>query len=134
RTSQITAHDAFHRQRLGLLYDHLPPGEPRTARLQFFFKFLERRRDKEISNIVESLEPKRGNLIEHRALVRNWIGNAAVEAADRMGDDKKQCLAQVEHCAYLAGAQFSDSGEIYCRLRKSLHSRANVQRLPGSVQ
>src|SRR5262249_12524229 len=111
-TSQITAHYAFHRQRLGFPYHHRAPGKLLTERLQFFGELIEPRRDEVISNIVESLEPERRNLIEHCALERNWIGKNHVGGGDPVRDDKEQGLAQVEHFADLAAAQFLDFGEI----------------------
>src|SRR5262249_25637941 len=92
-TSQITAHYAFDRQRLGLLYDHGTTGELLSERLQFFGEFIEDRRDKVISNIVESLEPERGNLIEHCALVRNRIRKNDVKGGHPIRDDEEECLA-----------------------------------------
>ena len=58
-TSQITAHYAFHRQRLGLLYDHRATGQLLTKRLQLFRKFVERCRDKVI--------PKSSNRLNQNA-------------------------------------------------------------------
>src|SRR5207248_5454190 len=110
--SQITAHYAFHRQRLGLLYDHGTPDELLTKRLQFFGEFVEPSRNKVISNVVESLEPECGNLIQHRALVRNRIGKDHVKCGDPIRDDKQQCLTQIEYFAHLATAQFVNSVKI----------------------
>jgi hypothetical protein len=65
-----------------------------------------------ILNIVESIEPKGGNLVEHCAFVRNRIGQDHVKCGDAIGDDEEQCLAQVEHFAHLAAAQFFNSVKI----------------------
>src|SRR5206468_5903122 len=95
-TSQITAHYAFHRQRLGLLYDHRTPGKLLTERLQFFGELVEGCRDKVIPNVVEPLKPERGNLIEDCALVRNRIGQDHVKRRNAIRYDKEQCLAQIK--------------------------------------
>src|SRR4029077_15063694 len=73
-TGEITAHNAFHRQWLGFPYDHGTPSKPLAERLQLFGELVERCRDKVIPDVVESPEPKRGNLVEHRAFVGNRIG------------------------------------------------------------
>ena len=65
-----------------------------------------------IANIVESLEPERGNLIQHCAFVGNRIGKDHVKGGDPIRDDKEQCLAQIEYFAHLAAAQFFNSREI----------------------
>ena len=83
-----------------------------TKRLQFFGEFVEPCRNKVISNVVESLEPECGNLIQHRALVRNRIGKDHVKCGDPIRDDKQQCLAQIKHFTHLAAAQFLNSVKI----------------------
>jgi hypothetical protein len=111
-TGQITAHHAFDRQRFGLLYDHGAPGELLAERLQFFWGTRRTSPDKVIPDVVESLEPKRGNLIQYCALVRNGIGKNHIKCGDPIRDDKEQCLAQIEHFAHLAAAQFFNSVKI----------------------
>ena len=110
--AEITAHNAFNRQRPGFLYDHRTPGELFAERLQFFWELIERCCNKVVRDIVESLEPEGGNLIEHCAFVRKRIGKNHVECRDPVRDDKEQCFAKIEDLAHLAAAQFFDSGKI----------------------
>ena len=42
-----------------------------------------------ILDVAETLKPKRRNLIEDRALVRNWVGQDNVESRDAIGYDKQ---------------------------------------------
>ena len=74
RTREITAHYTFHRQRLGFSHDHRTPGKLLAKWLQFLREFVEICCDKMVPDIVETFEPERGDLVEHRAFVRNRIG------------------------------------------------------------
>ncbi len=65
-----------------------------------------------ILNVVESLEPERGNLIQHCAFVWNRIGKDHVKGGDSIRDDKEQGVAEIEHFAHLAAAQFFNSVKI----------------------
>src|SRR6185369_13376931 len=110
--SQIAAHHTFYREWLCFLHEHRASGELLPERLQLFRKLFEIRGYKVIFDVVETLKPKRRNLIEDRALVRNWIGQDDVESRDAVGNDKQERVAKIKDFAHLAAAQFLDSREI----------------------
>ena len=57
-----------------------------------------------IPNIAERLKPKCGNLIEHRALVRDCVRQNYVKGRDAIGGDKEKRLAKIKNFAHLATA------------------------------
>src|SRR5207253_9161380 len=107
--SQITPHHAFHRDRLRFLHDHQASRELLSERFQLLRKLFEIRRHEVILDVPETLEPKRGNLIEDRPLMRNWVGKNHIESRDAIGYDKQQRVAKIKNFAHLAAAQFLDS-------------------------
>src|SRR4029077_15927222 len=72
---------------------------------------------------IETLEPKRGNLIEDCALVRDWVGQDHIESRDAIGYYKQQRLAKIKDFAHLAAAQFFDSGKLDGGLCGHLHGQ-----------
>jgi len=80
--------------------------------LQFFRELLKICRDNVILNPFKTLEPERGNLVEHRALVRNWVGKDDVKSRNAIRDDKEQRLPEIENFAHLAAAQYFDSRQV----------------------
>src|ERR1051326_1026146 len=133
RTSQITAHDTLHRQRFRFPYNHRTPGQLFTEWPQFLWKLLKIRRDKVIIDLVEPLEPKRGNLVQHCALVWNWVGQDYVKRRDAIRDDEKQRVAEVKDLAHFSAAQFLDSGYLDRGLCRHMHA-ANSQRSTPNFQ
>ena len=65
-----------------------------------------------IVNLVESIEPKRGNLVQHCALVRNGVSQDHVKSRYAIRDDKEKRLAKVKDFAHLSAAQFFYPGQI----------------------
>ena len=65
-----------------------------------------------IFDVAETLKPKRRNLIEDCALVRNWVGQDDVESRDPIGYDKQKRVAKIKDFAHLAAAQFLDSRKV----------------------
>ena len=57
-------------------------------------------------------EPKSGDLVQDRALVRNRVGQDDVESREAVGRDEEQRFVELENFAHLAAAQLADSGEI----------------------
>ena len=108
-TREITAHDAFHRQRFRFLYNHRTSGKLFAKRLQILRELFKIRRDKVILDFVETLEPERGNLVEYRALVRDRVGQDHVKSRDAICGDKEQPLPEVENFAHFAAAQLFNS-------------------------
>src|SRR5262245_37814141 len=71
---EIATHHAFHRQRLRFPDDHRTSSKLFAKRQQILRKLLESSTDEVIVDIIKTLEPERGNLVEHRALVWNRVG------------------------------------------------------------
>ena len=109
-TREITSHDSFYWQRFRFLYDHRASDKLLAKLLQIVRELFEIRRDEVIWNIAEPLEPKRRNLIEHCALVRDWVGQNHVKSRDAIGNDEEKCFPKIEDFAHLATAQFVDAG------------------------
>jgi hypothetical protein len=80
--------------------------------LQFLWKLLGIRREKVILDVVESLEPECGNLIQHCAFAGDRIGKDNVKCGNPIRYDKEQCRTKVEDFAHLAAAQFLNSAKI----------------------
>src|SRR6266508_1566528 len=125
RTSQITAHYAFDRERRRFLYDHRASNELFPKRMQFLGKRFEIRRNKMILDVVKMVEPKLRNLVEDCALVRNWIGQDHVESRDAVRCDEEQRLSEIKNFAHLAAAQFFDSWKVDRGLCGGLHMRSD---------
>src|SRR5204862_912008 len=110
-------------------------GELIAKTFQLFRKFVEVRRDKVIIDSVETFEPKRGDLIEDRALVWNRIGQNHIEGREPIGHDEEKRLAEIENFADFPAAEFFDSRKIDNRLWRGLHSKTlNAQRSTFNVQ
>ena len=92
--------------------DHRTSGQLFAERLQFLWKLLDPYSDKVILDLVESLEPKRGNLVQHRALVWNGVGQDHVKSRDAIRGDKEQRLPEIKDFAHLSAAQFFYPGQI----------------------
>ena len=65
-----------------------------------------------VSDVVEPAKPERRKLVQHRALVRNGIGQNYIERRNAVGDDEEQCIPEIENLAHFAAAKSFDSGKI----------------------
>ncbi len=93
--------------------------------MQFPWELFEIRRNKVVRNVAEMVEPKRRDLIENRALVRNWIGQDHIESRDAVRCDEEQRLAEIKNFADLAAAQSFDSWKVDRGLCGGLHMRSD---------
>jgi hypothetical protein len=75
-----------------------------------------------IRDVIESVEPKCGEPVEHLSLAWNGIGKDAVESRDSVGSDEEQVLAKVKDLADFAAAEFFDAGKI---AGKKIHAGEN---------
>ena len=123
RTSEITAHNALDRERLRFLHDHRTAGELFAKFLQLLREFVEISRDEVIVDLIEVFEPKRGELIQHCALVGNRIRQNHVEGRKAIGHDEKECIAKIENFAHLAAAHFFYSWQFEITLRRNCHMK-----------
>ena len=88
-----------------------------------------------ILDVVESLEPERGNLVEHCALVWNGVGQDHVKGRDAIRGDKEERLAEIKDFAHFPAAQLLDSWKIDERLCSGLHGQTlNAQHSTFNVQ
>ena len=71
---EISADDAFNRERFRFFHNHRTTGELLAKRPQLFREIIEIRRNKVIVDLAEAIEPKRGELIEDSAFLRDRIG------------------------------------------------------------
>ena len=80
--------------------------------LQFLWEPLDIPCDKVILDLVEAVEPERGDLVQHRALVWNRVGQDHVKRRDAIRDYKEQRLAEIKDFAHLPATQLPNSGKI----------------------
>ncbi len=69
---------------------------------------FELHRDHVIRREGETLKPKSGELVQDRALVRDGIGQNAIEGGDAVGYDEEEGFAEIENLADLSAAKFRD--------------------------
>jgi len=81
----MTTHHAFHRQRLGFLYDHRATGELLAKRLQFFRELVERSRDKVI--LASKVRGKMGEAPNESGLSRAAIERGIEDSLRRLQTD-----------------------------------------------
>ena len=61
---------------------------------------------------MEAFEPKRRELIQDRALVRDRLWQNDVKSRQAIGGDEEERFAKIKNLAHLSAAQFFDSGKI----------------------
>src|SRR5207248_11756006 len=105
-SSEMPAQDAFYCHRFSLLYDHRTSSQLLAEPLQFLWELFGIRRDKVILDVVESLDPERGNLVEHCALVWNGVEQDDVKGRDAIRGDKEKRLAEIKDFAHFPAAHF----------------------------
>jgi hypothetical protein len=84
----------------------------RAKRPANLWKLIKVRRDKVIVYLVEAVEPKRRELIQDRAFVRNRFEQNHVRGGKPVGRDEDQRFAKIENFTHFPAAQFFDAGKI----------------------
>src|SRR5205807_7216862 len=107
-------------------HNHRTPGKLVAKRPQFLWELVKICRDKVVSDIVKTMEPEGRDLVKHRALVWNRIGQNDVKCGDAVGDNKEQCLAQVENFPHFTAAHFFYSGQVDRGLRGDFHGECST--------
>src|SRR6266436_653032 len=115
-TGEITAYDALDRQRLRFLHDHRTAGDLFAKWPQLFWKIVEIGGNEVIVDLAELVEPKRRELIEHRAFFRDRVRQDDVESRNTIGGDKEKRVAEIEDFAHFPAPQFFNAWKIDHRL------------------
>ncbi len=69
-------------------------------------EFLDVGGDHVVLDKGETPEPKRGKLIQDRALARNRIGEDDIKSGEPIGRDEEERFAEIKHFADFAAAEF----------------------------
>ena len=111
RPGEVTAHDAFDRQRPGFLHDHRASGQLAFVRLEQRWQRVRRPGQTVVGHDGRQLiEPEMGNLRQHHPFERDAVGHDAIERGDAIRGDHEQVVAQVENVADLAAFDFIGPG------------------------
>src|SRR5215469_12149281 len=85
-----------------------------------------------VLDATETFEPKRGELIQDGAFMRNRIRQNHIKSRKAIGSDKKECLAQIKNFAHLPTAQFFDSRKVDKGLWRVRHKCDMITPCPES--
>ena len=125
RPGEIAADDTLHRQRFGFADEHRSAFELIAEWLQPLRKFFEARSNVMIFSKGELLEPKRRDLVQHRAFSWNGIGQDDIESGKPVGRDEEEDVAEIKDFAHFTAAQFRDAGQVDSAERRRVHEVNN---------
>ncbi len=111
-TTEVTAHDTFDGERLGLFDDHAAATDLGGVFLEFRRQRIVRAGSEVVGDEIFGLvEPEVGDLGEDFAFARDAIGHVDVEGRNAIGCDKEEILAEVKDFADFAGFDFFNPGQ-----------------------
>src|SRR5205085_7438826 len=101
---QITAHDAFDRERCGFAHDHGTAGQLVAEFFQVVRKLIEICGDKMILDLVKTFEPECRNLIQDCAFEWNRIWQNNIKGGEAIADNEEESIADVKDFTHFAAA------------------------------
>src|SRR6266852_5312880 len=121
RAGDVTAYDAFNRQRLRLSHDH-------GAACEFVLELVEGRReirgaeDVVGNDVLQEIEPEERELSQNAALVGDWRGKDDVEGGEPVRGDDQELVAEIVDVADFAARSRCQAGEL--RFPHDFHGRS----------
>ena len=112
RTREVAPHHALHGQRLCFQHNHRALRKLCGKGFQRRGEFANVRGNNMVFDRVKVRKPERRDRREHRAFLRNGIGQDAVEGAEAIRGDEQQVIAEVEDFAHFAAGDFADAGKV----------------------